>query len=70
MDKLVDLSSTFLVDPGSKLNVSSVSVSVYHRTGVTRLALHPVQARFFSRAQSSLEGYAGVPSNGDLLIVQ
>ena len=53
MDKSVDISSTFLVDPGSKLNVSSVSdsVSVYHRAGVTRLTLHPVRAQFFSRAQ-------------------
>ena len=55
MDKLVDLSSTFLVDPGSKLNVSSVSVSVYHCAGVTRLALHPVRARFFSRARSKIK---------------
>ena len=63
VDFTIDFSSTFLVDPGSKLNVS-----IYHRAGVTRLALHLVWTRFFSRAQEIEfgKGYAGVPSNGDL----
>ena len=62
MGKSVDFLVAFLVDPGSKLNVS-----FYHRAGVTRLALHLVRGQFsHARAQCSgkvgfEKGYAGVP---------
>ena len=36
------------MDPGSK---HKGEASLYHRAGITRLALHPVRAQFFERAQ-------------------
>ena len=67
MDKSVDFSINFSCTFWWTW-VRNSTFSIYHRAGVTRLALHLVRARFFSRAQKIEfgKGYAGMPSNGDL----